>query len=103
MEKTSSNTFLPSFLLADILEFFLLQGVLNWVIRIQKYYSSSRCFFIGISKGRTERTFTNSESFNGKSSLSEKADDGKLAREDVEMVMRKLRIACNPNEERLQE
>ncbi|KAF6148144.1 hypothetical protein GIB67_011919 [Kingdonia uniflora] len=96
MEKTSSHTYSPSFSLADVLEFIFFHVIFNWVIKIQKYY---RYFLVG----RSKRKLAKSESFNHKVRVSEKQDDGKLEREDVEMVMEKLRIVCDPKCEKLQE
>ncbi|KAF9626224.1 hypothetical protein IFM89_031351 [Coptis chinensis] len=109
MEKTSSNTLSP-FSLAGLIWFLLFDGVLNWIIEFKKFYSSSRCFFqslteffVGKSKGGSEKKIANSELLKHKLSLKEKVEDGKLSREDVEMVMGNLRIVCNPDEDKPRE
>ncbi|KAF5182331.1 Calcium-binding ef-hand family protein [Thalictrum thalictroides] len=108
MEKTSSNTLSASSSLADFIGFLLFDIVFEWVIGFKKFYLTSRFFFqsqLGSkSKEYSERKIVNAELLKQKTNLNEKVvEDGKLSREEVEMVMRKLRIASNPGDEMLQE
>ncbi|PIA62737.1 hypothetical protein AQUCO_00200636v1 [Aquilegia coerulea] len=106
MEKTSSNTLSAPSSLADFIGF-LLFVVFEWVIGFKKFYLTSQFFSqsqLGSkSKDYSERKIVNAELLKQKTTLNEKVDDGKLSREEVEMVMRKLRIASNPGDEMLQE
>ncbi|OVA09828.1 EF-hand domain [Macleaya cordata] len=103
MEKTSTNTLSPCFSLSGLVGFLLFHGILKWVTKIQKFYSSFLCFY-GKSKSRPERRNVNSEVLNQKLSICEKEeDDGKLSREDVEIVMGEIKLICNPDSEKIQE
>ncbi|KAI3983137.1 hypothetical protein MKX01_030859 [Papaver californicum] len=109
MEKTSTNTLSSGMSISSLLEFLVFHGILKWVIEIQKFYSSFLCFF-GKSKSQYEKRSFMPELVNQKlSTIHEKEgeeedqeDDGKLSREDVEMVMQQMRLTCCQDAENIQ-
>ncbi|KAI3936152.1 hypothetical protein MKX01_021432 [Papaver californicum] len=110
METTSTNTLSSGISISSLLEFLVFHGILKWVIKIQKFYSSFLCFF-GKSKSQFEKRSFVSEMVNQKLSTihekegeeEEKEDDGKLSREDVEMVMQQMRLTCSQDAEKIHE
>ncbi|KAI3878291.1 hypothetical protein MKW92_001686 [Papaver armeniacum] len=110
MEKTSANTLSSGMSISSLLEVLVFHGILKWVVKIQKFYSSFLCFFEKSKSQYEKRSFT-SELVNQKLSTihekegeeEEKEDDGKLSREDVEMVMHKMRLTCSQDGENIQE
>ncbi|KAK9107560.1 hypothetical protein Syun_023571 [Stephania yunnanensis] len=114
MEKTSSNVHSPTSSVATLLEVFLFDGILRWVMSRFHNSCSKFKFFLQshvlIEKSRWGFELNSSSSnelfLSPKSSCVEKAaveDDGKIRREDAEMVMGNLKIFCDPDGERLQE
>lgn len=79
--------------------------ILRWVIRffsISLSYLQSKINFFGCSKNWIEDDL-DFELPIGKFYLHQKGEDDNMCREDVEMVMGKLGIFCNPESEKLQE
>ncbi|KAF8408116.1 hypothetical protein HHK36_007258 [Tetracentron sinense] len=107
--KTSSNTFSSSFSLTGCIEFLLSPRNLFWVDRFRKYYhsllqSQLELVFFGKPKVWVDRKNPNITDFSSRElCFHEKRDDGKLCREDVEMVMESLGISCFPDGEKIQE
>ncbi|XP_058096425.1 probable calcium-binding protein CML46 [Magnolia sinica] len=104
MEMASTNILSPSFSLADFLGFLLFQRILNWVIRCQKSFYK---FMFSVTKsniccGRKSPSSEINETMKSTSckQLNEKGDV-KVSSEDVEMVMGKLGMLCNPDGEML--
>lgn len=96
MEKTSSNTLSTSFSLADLLGFFLFDGVIKCVIGFKMFCSSYRYVFqfqVEFFFGKPEKRES------PKLDVATKMDHEVLSRKDVEIVMEKIRIACNDNQE----
>ncbi|KAK9116708.1 hypothetical protein Sjap_015655 [Stephania japonica] len=119
MEKTTTNVHSPTSSVATLLEVFLFDGILRWVIsrfhcscsKFQFFLKShvlieksSRWGFELSNSSSSDELFLSSKSISCVERDAAVEDDGKIRREDVEMVMGNLRIFCDPaNGERLQE
>ncbi|XP_026458137.1 probable calcium-binding protein CML45 [Papaver somniferum] len=108
MEKTSANALSSGISISSLLEVLVFHGILKWVVKIQKFYSSFLCFFEK-SKSQYEKRSFRPELVNQKLSTihegeeEEKEDDGKLSRADVEVAMHKMRLTCSQDGEKIQE
>ncbi|XP_043725513.1 probable calcium-binding protein CML46 [Telopea speciosissima] len=99
-KKMITNPICPSYLVGFI-GFLIFLKVSDWAIRIHKFYSTNSGFLF--SWFCYEKKNPNPEHLNKQLSFEEKLDDGKLCRGEVEMVMKKLGISCDPDGEKLQE
>ncbi|OVA08983.1 EF-hand domain [Macleaya cordata] len=105
------RTFSPSLSLISLLCLLLVEGVLNWLIRIQTSYSNLQQFLQTqldfdelVRKSKVVRTdnkkiLSSSDDLSSRQLIShhdEIEEDGKLLIGDVEIVMKNLGIFCNP-------
>ncbi|KAJ4969085.1 hypothetical protein NE237_015786 [Protea cynaroides] len=95
-----------SLALARFVGFFIFERILIWVFRIQRLNSS----FLSLLQSKLDFVFGQSkdskvwtELTNQNEKLEEERDDGKLFRGEVEMMMEKLGILVNRDDEKLQE
>ncbi|KAI4352561.1 hypothetical protein L6164_006798 [Bauhinia variegata] len=106
MDKTSHSDNSSTSLLFSLVYLFLYGSVFN---KIQSLYSIFSVllllhFYSGNSKIRGEKQFSESElSHREKLLHGSREDDGKLGREEVKMIMKKLGLFCCPESEELEE
>ncbi|KAJ4960567.1 hypothetical protein NE237_020477 [Protea cynaroides] len=108
--KTIPNPVSP-ISLVGVVGFLIFLRVLNWAFRIPKFYSSFQFLlqshlnlvFGENSNVQSEKKNPNPERLDKQLILDGKVDDEKLHRGEVEMVMEKLGICCDPDGDKLQE
>ncbi|KAL5722850.1 hypothetical protein ACHQM5_006319 [Ranunculus cassubicifolius] len=94
MEKRSSSN------ASEFVLFLLFDSILNWFAGFQKLFLNSQCFLhskVDLFFGKSKNKGANYEALSNK--ISTVQDNGKMSREEVEMVMEKLRIACDQEDE----
>ncbi|KAF8378692.1 hypothetical protein HHK36_030041 [Tetracentron sinense] len=108
MKNTPSNT--TDFSLSGLVVLLLLR-ILSWFIRIDEFLSSFESFiqsqlhsvFSTALKVWPERKHLKTELPSRQFCFHEKGDYEKICREDVEIIMERLGLFCNPDGEKLQE
>ncbi|XP_042503196.1 probable calcium-binding protein CML46 [Macadamia integrifolia] len=113
MEKKTITSPLCPFYLVGLAGFIFFLEVLDWAIRIHKFYSTTSGFqsflqsqldlVCGTNNSNTQSEEKKKPNPELNKQLSFQIDDGKLCRGEVEMVMEKLGISCDPNGEKLEE